>query len=527
MSLNLDLTLIPEPVRSEVVKLFSQMELEARLLREQLRLALIKKYGPKSERLTDEQLQLLEQEPGVEATEVQQEAAAPPLPPRPVTPRAARPHGRTPLPASLPREIVVIPLPAAECVCGACGGDKPVIGYDEAEQLDVVPARIRVLVTRREKRACPRCPEGGVQTAPPPPRIIPKSKFSDPLIVDVIVRKYADHLPLYRQADILARDAGVEVSRHTLDDLVMSVGDLAQPLVAAMKPELFAGGYIQADETTVPVQSSAVRGRNHRAFLWQFSVPGGPVIFDFQMGRSRAGPREFLAGYAGWLQCDGYSAYDQLGENIQYAGCLAHARRGFFEAHQLAPTAPAPLALLQRFSEIYAVEAAARSHPLPSGAPLTPAQRLALRQERSAPLMQQLKGEIQAVQATATPGSRLGKACGYALNQWERLVKFLTDGRLEVDNNWCENAMRPLALGRRNWLHLGRETAGPRVAAILSLLATCERLGLNLRTYLLAVLPGLGDWPARRIGELTPLAWQAQQKGTVHPPTLPVVEDAG
>lgn len=509
----IDLSLIPETVRQGVVDLIAANEAfrnEVKFLRERLRLALIKKYGPKSESLSDAQLLFLELEPGVAATEVAAEAAQPAdaksLPePEPEKVRKHSPHGRSPLPPHLPRTIVTVPTPAELCVCPNCRGTKDLIGYEESEQLHVVPAVYTVLVTRREKRACRKCPDLGVQTAPLPGRLLPKGKLSDAFIIDVLVRKYLEHVPVFRQCASLERDFHIEMSRQTLVDAVMAVGNLARALMGPMKADLLAGGYIQADETPVPVQSAAVRGRNHRAYLWQYSRPGGPVVFDFQMGRSREGPKQFLAGFKGWLQSDGYSAYAELGEGIRHAGCLVHARRYYFEASQLAPTAPEPKEMLALFARIYAVEKEARENGL------SPQARLELRQTKTRPVMETLKARAVALRATVGPASALGKACKYTVLQWERLEKFLEDGVLEADNNWCENAMRPVTLGRKNWMHLGDALAGPKVAAIISLLETCRRLGINAREYLKDVLPRLGEWPASRVSELAPMAWKASR----------------
>jgi transposase len=203
--------------------------------------------------------------------------------------------------------------------------------YESAEQLDVEPAKYFVRVTKREKRACPHCPEQGVACAPLPPRIIEKSLASDRLIIDTIVNKYADHLPLYRQSAILERDTGVELSRATLCGWVMRVGELLRPVSRVMAEELLGGDYLQADETPVGVQMHDGRGQNHQAYLWQYSRPGGMVIFEFQLSRGREGPKRFLGNFDGILQTDGYSGYDRVGgPKLIHAGCWAHARRYFF-----------------------------------------------------------------------------------------------------------------------------------------------------------------------------------------------------
>jgi hypothetical protein len=223
------------------------------------------------------------------------------------------------------------------------------------------------------------------------------------------------------------------------------------------------------------------------------------------MGRGREGPATFLKGFVGTLQCDGYAAYDDLGEGIVYAGCMSHARREFVDAAKVAPLDPRPTEVIGRFGELYAVEQQARQMGL--GA----AQRLALRQSKSVPVMASLKERLVGLRQELAPGGTLAKACDYTLGQWSRLEVYLKDGQIEIDNNWCEGAIRPLALGRKNWLHVGSEGAGPKVAAIASIVETCRRLDVNLRRYLMAILPTLGDWPIHRVAELTPTAWKAAQ----------------
>jgi transposase len=240
-------------------------ELKIRVLEERLRLQRIAKYGPGSEKLSDAQLQLLELEPGVSRAEVEAESQREALP---SSPKTKRKHpGRQSLPSDLPRIERVIACAPEQCVCGGCGADTTVIGYEESAQLDVEPAKYFVLVTKREKRACKRCEERGVMAAPLPPRIIEKSLVSDRIVIDTVVDKYASHLPLYRQSAILKRDTGLELSRATLDGWVMRVGELLTPIVGVMRRELLAGTYIQADETPVDVQMRDGRSKNHQAYL--------------------------------------------------------------------------------------------------------------------------------------------------------------------------------------------------------------------------------------------------------------------
>ena len=325
-----------------------------------------------------------------------------------------------------------------------------------------------------------KCPEGGVVTAAAGgPKIVEKGKLSDAVVVDVLIKKYLSHLPLYRQAADLQRDCEIELSRSTLNSAVMTAGELLLPLAAVLKRDLLEGEYIQADETPIGVQSNETRGRNHQGYEFQYSRPGGPVVFAFCMSRAREGPAKFLRDYGGILQCDGYQGYEKIGApGIVRAGCLAHVRRKFNDALKLDPKDREATAVLLLMGKLYAVENEARQ----AGA--TVQERLAMREQRSVALFDELKAKITQIALHALPSSKLAEACQYALNQWARLKVYLQNGRVEIDQNLCENAMRPLALGRKNWLHVGSEAAGPKIAAILSIMETCKRLQINLRKYL-------------------------------------------
>jgi transposase len=478
-------------------------EYRNRVLEEKLRLVRIDKYGPGSEKLSDAQLELLELEPGVSSEEVKAESERGQL--KLPFPRAKKHPGRQELPAHLPRIEKIIACSPEQCVCRNCGKETSVIGYEKSEQLDVKPAEYFVVVTKREKRACKACEEQGVECAPVPVRIIEKGLASDRVVIDTVVSKYADHLPIYRQSAILERETGIELSRATLDGWVMRVGELLRPISAAMNQELLSGSYIQADETTVAVQMHDGRGKNHQAYLWQYSHPAGPVVFDFRLGREREGPKQFLGNFEGLLQSDGYGAYDHIGgPKIIHAACWAHARRKFFDAVKLNPKDTTSIQIVTQMDELFGIEAQSRQEGL------SQIDRHLLRLDQSKPLLEQIKAAIQAARTGALPKSALAKACDYTLTLWSRLSRFLEYPELELSNNLAENAMRPVALGRKNWIHIGSQEAGPRVAAILSIVETCRRLSLPLRDYLGSVLPGLADFPSTRVAELTPNAWKAR-----------------
>jgi transposase len=478
-------------------------ELKIRLLEERLRLVRIAKYGPGSEKFSNAQLELLELEPGVSSAEVQAEGERPAVQP---STKTKRQHpGRQELPANLPRVERILACTPEQCVCKGCGKQTTVIGYEESSQLDVEPSRYFVLVSKREKRACKSCEEQGVVSALRPPRIIEKCLASDQIVIDTVVSKYCDHQPLYRQSRMLERDTGLELSRATLDGWVLKVGELLIPMVSAMRRELIKGTYIQADETPVDVQMHEGRGKNHQAYLWQYGKPRATVVFDFRLGRGRDGPRQFLGQFEGLLQTDGYAAYDQLGgQKMVHAGCWSHAERYFSEVVQLNPKDPVATLIVARIDELFAIDAEARRQGLSLEA------RHALRQKQSRPLLEGVRKQTEAARSTALPAGALAKACNYTLSLWEKLSRFLEYPELELSNNLAENSMRPVAIGRKNWIHVGSPQAGPKIAAILSVVESCRRLKLSVRKYLAAVLPGLADLPIRRLAELTPSAWIVQ-----------------
>jgi transposase len=418
-------------------------ELRIRVLEERLRLMRIEKYGAGGEKLSQAQMQLFDLEPVVSEVVVQAESEPVPRP----TKQSTKHPGRQKLPANLPRVERVLPCTPDQRICKRCGRATVVIGYEESSQLDVEPAKYFVLVTKREKRACRSCEDLGVVSAPVPPRIIEKCLASDRIVIDTVVSKYGNHTPLHRQSVILERDLGLEISRATLDGWVLKVGELLIPLVAAMRRELISGSYIQTDETPVDVQTREGRGQNHQAYLWQYSRPGGSVVFDFRLGRGRDGPKRFLGQFEGILQTDGYAAYDQIGgTSMVHAACWAHARRQFFEAVQLNPRDPVATPIVTRMDELFAIDAEARCKALSFAA------RHVRRHERAKPLLDDIRRKIEAAQSIALPSSALSKACQYALTLWKKLTRFLEYPELELSNNLAENSMRPVALGR-NYVH--------------------------------------------------------------------------
>lgn len=481
--------------------------LKIQLLEEKLRLQRIAKYGPGSEKLSNLQLELLELEPGVSNTEVAAESERDALPPTAEKKKRRKHPGRQTLAADLQRVERVIACTPEQCICGNCGMETKVIGYEVSEVLEVKPAEYFVEVTKREKRACKKCEEQGVAMAPLPVRIIAKSLVSDRIIIDTIVGKYADHNPLYRQSVIFLRDAGIDISRATMCGWVMTVGEMLAPMVWAMRRELLAGSYIQADETTVDVQMHDRRGKNHQAYLWQYGTPGGSTIFDFRMGRGREGPANILDKFEGILQTDGYVAYDSGvgGPKMVHAACWSHSRRKFVDAIKLNKLDAASVSIVELMDKLFAIDARAREEKMDHVA------RHALRQQEAPPLLDKIHAQILALSKNVLPKSAAGEACNYTVNLWKKLNRFLEYSELELSNNLAENSMRGVALGRKNWIHIGSQQAGPRVAAILSVVESCRRLRIPVREYLNEILPGLADRSIQQVANLTPAAWAARQ----------------
>lgn len=492
------------PLQLRVATLERELEwahLKIQVLEERLRQRRIQLLGPHSETLSDLQLELLaEEEPGVTRPEVEAEAQRERIVNLP--PRERKPHpGRQRLPRNLPRVEEVIPC--AERNCKHCGAETAVIGYDESERLDVEPARYFVRVTRREKRAC-RCPQSTVLMAELAPRIVEKGLASDRVVIHTVVAKYCDHLPLYRQAAMLEREAGLEIGRATLDGWVMRVGELLEPVVAAMRQDLLGASYLQADETTVPVQMHDKRGADHQAYLWQYGKPGGETVFDFRLGRGRDGPKKFLGQWEGILQTDGYPAYDHIGgPKLVHVGCWAHARRKFVDAVKVNPNDPDAVKMVLRMDALFVVDRDARQRQM------SVAERLVLRREHAESWAEEIRQECMALSKTALPKSVLGQAAAYTLNMWAKLRRCFDYAEVELSNNLAENSMRPVALGRKNWLHVGSAQAGPRVAAIVSVVESCRRLGVPVKDYLTDVLPGMNRRKLSEVAQLTPARWSA------------------
>ena len=436
----------------------------------------------------------------------QAEPAAPNVPAKPEPPAATPPkaggHGRKPLAAHLRRERVELELSAAERACPACGDERIRIGEEVSERLDFVPAALFVRLTVRPTYCCRRCERAGhdpqfVQPSPPP-EALPRGVAAAGLLAHVMVSKYVDHQPLYRLESILARH-GWEVSRSTLCDHLMACADLLTPLWRLMAARVRAGPWLHADDTPLKLLAPE---RTAHAWVYVGADEQPYTVFDLSVGRSGAAPEKFLQGYMGYIHADAFAGYNTLyAAGAKHVGCWMHARRYFHEALKSAPAEGAEA--LARIAALYAVERDAKEAKIVGEA------RAADRQEHAGPLLAAFADWLAALRPRALPKSPLGEAVTYATNQWPTLQVYLTDGRLSIDNGSAERAIRPLALGRKNWLHLARDTALPRVAVLLSLAASAKRHGLHPWAYfrdLLVRIPALP--PGADLSPLLPDAWK-------------------
>ncbi|TAH46758.1 MAG: IS66 family transposase [Betaproteobacteria bacterium] len=459
-------------------------------------LALHKRYrfGVKTERLPAEQARLFEET--VEADlaamteELEQLADKPP---------ASRGQARRkPLPPELPRTEIHHEPDSTTCPCG-CQMKR--IGEDVAEKLDYTPGSFSVERHIRGKWVCGHC-ETLVQ-APVPAHVIDKGLPTTGLLAQVLVAKYQDHLPLYRQEAIFGR-AGLAIPQSTLAQWVGQMGVQLQPLVDALKDELLGFRVLHADETPVAMLDPGA-GKTHRAYLWSYSIgahePVKAVVYDFADSRAGKHAQAFLGQWRGTLVCDDYAGYKALiAQGVKEAGCMAHARRKYFELQSQGQSQIAGEAL-EQIGQLYAIEREA--------AGLEADARQTLRQARAKPLLDDFHAWLLQRRGQIPNGSASARAIDYSLRRWAALTHYLGDGQVPIDNNWIENQIRPIALGRKNWLFAGTLRAGQRAAAIMSLIQSARLNGHEPYTYLKDVLTRLPSLPHSRIGELLPHRWTA------------------
>ena len=474
-------------------------------------------FGRKSERITDDQLALAleELETSLAKAEAEEEKADPALKTERTRKRRA---GRCETLDHLPHEEVVVEPDSKVCPC--CGGDLHVIGEDTSKRLDKVPAKVRVIVTRRPKYACRTCEKtgaddvAGIIQAPAPPRLIEGGLPTEALVADVVVSKHADHLPLYRQSQILARH-GVRIERSTLAQWVGAAAAELQPLHDHLIDQLKASPRLFCDETRCPVLDPGA-GKTKTGFMWALARDDRPwggsdppaVAYSYAPGRGGEHAAKLLDGFNGILQVDGYAAYKRLaaparpGGPVTLAYCWSHLRRQFYEVY-VGGNAPIATEALARIKLLYDIEAEIRG--------LSPAVRRAIRQERSKPVIEVLKPWFEASLAKVPKGGKLADALSYGLNHWDGLCRFLDDGRIEIDSNTVERSIRGLALTRKNALFAGHDRGAAGWAMIASLLETCKLNQVDPLAWTTDVLTKLVNrWPASRIDELMPWAYIAK-----------------
>jgi transposase len=391
--------------------------------------------------------------------------------------RKRRGHGRRVLPDHLPREEVLHELPESQRLCPRDGQPMQVIRYEESQQLEYEPAKLKVIVHKRAVYACPtRHDEATLVTAPKPPQPIDKGLPGPGLLAALTLGKFGDHLPGYRLEDILARH-GVEIRRGTIYDWLAAAADLAAPLLQLMIGRLLASKVVHTDDTQVKLIDLAIRGTRLARFWAYVGDRGHPyIVYDFTETREREGPARFLRNFQGYLQADAYGGYDgiylQSGGGIVEVACWTHCRRYWWQAReQDPPRAHHTLAVIAR---LYDVERAAKD--------VTAAQRQALRAEHAAPLLADLKAWLD--EQDLLPKSLIGKAATYTRNQWTALNRYLEDGDLSIDNNVSERTVKPVAIGRKNWLFVGSPAAGRRAATLMSLIASCKHNRVEPQAYL-------------------------------------------
>lgn len=405
-------------------------------------------------------------------------------------------------PAARQLETVTQRLEPAEKVCPHCGQDKCEIGCEKSERFEYVPAKVIRHEIVRPKLACP-CGQGTVAIAPLPPTPVEKGYPGPGLIAHVMLAKYDDHLPLYRQEQQFRR-LGVNFPRQMLSDWVEHGATWLQPVVRQMKADLLAGDYLQVDETPVKVMDPEVKGKCATGYLWLAGRPGGDVIFEFHPGRGKEHAKQLLGDFAGYLQRDGYAVYGSLAQEnpgrFKPCGCMAHARRKVLEALDHQPSQAQWLVVEMR--KLYLIERHARQEAM------TAEQRKGLRAQLAAPILAGMKTRLEELRSSLLPQSPLGKAVGYALAEWEPLNRYLEDGRLEIDNNLTENALRPSCVGKKNYLFIGHPEAGWRSAVIYSVIVSCRRRDIDPWEYLRDLMHRLPAAKNHEIPDLVPARWK-------------------
>jgi transposase len=493
----IDLTTLPnniDELKALVTKLGEEnewLERKTEVLSDELELLRHKIFGRRSEKLTDEEkLQMRLFDEAEQGSEDER-----PVEIIEVSPHQRRKRGRRPLPASLPREEIVHDIPEEDKVCG-CGAHLVRIGEETSEQLGFVPAKIWVIRHVRPKYACKACEGSGgkegekaVKIAPPPVQIIPKSVATPSLLAYILVSKFCDALPFYRQEKMFRR-IGIDIPRGTMCRWAVEVGRRCESLIELMHREVRAGPVIQMDETPVQVMKEPGRPNTSKSYVWV--IRGGPpehpvLLYKYHPTRSARVPLAYLEGYRGYLQTDGYAGYDDVGSQpgIIHAGCMAHVRRKFTDAQRPTQKAGSAEEAIARIAKLYKIEKQLRALDLPD-------EEFVERRRREAePILVSFHSWLTEKSLQVPPSTLIGKAVGYALSQWEKLVRYLDEPFLTPDTNLVENAVRPFVLGRKNWLFSGNPQGAYASAALYSIIETAKANGLEPYWYLRSIFKKL------------------------------------
>jgi transposase len=490
----------------ELTQKLQSTELQLSKLQHQVEQLLRRVYGRRSEKMDPNQLlfdSLL-----LEAAQEPASIPEPVTPPEPKLAAARTPRnhpGRIPIPDHLERVEIVLDLPEDQKICPESGRPLKQIGWEISEKLEYRPGRLIVNVYKRPKYGTSD-PEGpGVRIASLPDHPIDRCKADVGLIAHLIVGKFADHLPLYRQNGILARE-GVEIPRATQTSWVLQTYEALIPLEGALKQAVLESDILHTDDSIIPLQVKG-RGKVQKARLWTYVRGGsGPplAVYDFSHDRSKQRPLDFLKGYRGYVHADAYGGYDELFRRpgVIEVACWAHARRRFDEAISSRKVEATEIMLI--IGQLYMIEK--------ESAEMSPEERRSLREEHSRPILDGLFERIIELKAQTIPSEPLRKALDYALNQREALYRYLEDGRLKPDNNLAENAIRPLALGRKNWLFAASERGARATALFLGLLQSCKACQVNPWEYLDDLLRRIMSHPVKSLRELLPDQWQPLPK---------------
>jgi transposase len=486
-------------------------EREVARLKETLQSLLRRLYGQKAEKINPDQLRLFADDAAEESATPQPEAAADDEEAEPL-PKKRRKRRSTKL-KDLPRVRIEHDVDPEARVCGCCGNEKHKIGEVVTEEIEYVPASVIINEHVRPKYACRTCGDG-VVIADLPPRLVDGGLPGPGLVAQIVTAKYGDHLPLYRQEAIFLRH-GLELSRKTMCDWIRLAADLLQAIVMAMRKELLRRPVILADETPVLMRAGPNKKACQRAYVWVWLSPEEDlVIYEFHPTRAQSVVESFLDDFQGEaIVVDAYAGYNPCTKRgVKRGGCLAHARRYCREA--LASNPREASELVAYIQMLYVVERRAKELNLDERGILE------LRQRESVPLLGKLREAVDKLKPKALPQSLLGKALEYIDNQWPHLALFSEDGRVPIDNNASERAIKPVAIGRKNWLFAGSLNGGKSAATLYTLVQSCRRLRIDPFEYLRDVLGRVSTHPDSRIDELIPAAWKAARDAVKLPPVV-------